>query len=330
MVIILNLNNKIIFLKALISILIIIFFTVFYSAQSQHTEELLDKEGIHQKELLPETVLKQSIKRLQQDISTKDEFAIRMKMADAYLKIKKPDFAKSTEMLFKAKEIAENADDVHLKAKIYGSIANQYSFLNFTDKIKPYLDLSQKQVMQLPEGFEKNFLTARLFIEYGNLDADQANFSSAKKNYQHALKALQKNGNPMGKDVFQYRRAFYNIGVSYAHLEENDSAEYFLNKALEIRDLTKPKATDIVQVKYTGKLLDGTVFDSTDKNGGSPADINLSAVIKGWTEGIQLMSKGAKYRFYIPSDLAYGDQGAGDAIPGGSTIIFDVELVNIN
>jgi FKBP-type peptidyl-prolyl cis-trans isomerase len=58
-------------------------------------------------------------------------------------------------------------------------------------------------------------------------------------------------------------------------------------------------------------------------------DINLSAVIKGWTEGIQLMSKGSKYRFYIPSELAYGDNGAGPAIPGGSTIIFDVELVNI-
>ena len=92
---------------------------------------------------------------------------------------------------------------------------------------------------------------------------------------------------------------------------------------------TKPKATDVVQVKYTGKLLNGTVFDSTDKNGGAPSDINLSNVIPGWTEGIQLMSKGAKYRFYIPSDLAYGDQGAGGAIPGGSTIIFDVELVNI-
>ncbi|WP_407403659.1 FKBP-type peptidyl-prolyl cis-trans isomerase [Chryseobacterium sp.] len=92
---------------------------------------------------------------------------------------------------------------------------------------------------------------------------------------------------------------------------------------------TMPKASDIVQVKYTGKLLDGTVFDSTDKNGGQPMDINLGSVIKGWTEGIQLMSKGAKYRFYIPSDLAYGDQGAGGAIPAGSTLIFDVELVSI-
>ncbi len=105
-------------------------------------------------------------------------------------------------------------------------------------------------------------------------------------------------------------------GLQYEVLQEGDGT-------------TKPKATDVVQVKYTGKLLNGTVFDSTDKNGGAPSDINLSNVIPGWTEGIQLMSKGAKYRFYIPSDLAYGDQGAGGAIPGGSTIIFDVELVNI-
>lgn len=105
-------------------------------------------------------------------------------------------------------------------------------------------------------------------------------------------------------------------GLQYEVLQEGDGT-------------TKPKATDVVQVKYTGKLLNGTVFDSTDKNGGAPSDINLSNVIPGWTEGIQLMSKGAKYRFYIPSDLAYGDQGAGGAIPGGSTIIFDVELLNI-
>ncbi|MNK78599.1 Outer membrane protein MIP precursor [compost metagenome] len=105
-------------------------------------------------------------------------------------------------------------------------------------------------------------------------------------------------------------------GLQYEVLQEGDGK-------------TKPKASDVVQVKYTGKLLDGTVFDSTDKSGGAPADISLDRVIKGWTEGIQLMSKGSKYRFYIPSDLAYGDQGAGDAIPGGSTIIFDVELVNI-
>ncbi|WP_300672309.1 FKBP-type peptidyl-prolyl cis-trans isomerase [Soonwooa sp.] len=105
-------------------------------------------------------------------------------------------------------------------------------------------------------------------------------------------------------------------GLQYEVLQEGDGK-------------TKPSASSVVEVKYTGKLLNGTVFDSTDKQGGTPAEINLNQVIKGWTEGIQLMSKGAKYRFYIPSDLAYGDQGAGGVIPPGSTIIFDVDLVNV-
>ena len=90
----------------------------------------------------------------------------------------------------------------------------------------------------------------------------------------------------------------------------------------------KPKASDMVTVIYTGKLLDGTIFDSTEKQGGKPLDIPLSSVIKGWTEGVQLMSKGAKYRFFIPSDFAYGDNGGGNVIPPGATLIFEIELVD--
>jgi FKBP-type peptidyl-prolyl cis-trans isomerase FklB len=90
----------------------------------------------------------------------------------------------------------------------------------------------------------------------------------------------------------------------------------------------KPTASSTANVTYTGKLMDGTVFDSTDKNGGKPIELNLSGVIPGWTEGIQLMSKGAKYRFYIPSDLAYGDNGAGGVIPPGAALVFEVELVD--
>ena len=91
----------------------------------------------------------------------------------------------------------------------------------------------------------------------------------------------------------------------------------------------KPSATSKVTVKYTGKLIDGTVFDSTDKNnGGEPISFGLNQVIRGWTEGLQLMSPGSKYIFYIPSDLAYGDQGAGNLIPGGATLIFEIELIS--
>lgn len=89
-----------------------------------------------------------------------------------------------------------------------------------------------------------------------------------------------------------------------------------------------PSATDQVTVHYTGQLIDGTVFDSS-VNRGEPATFPLNRVIPGWTEGLQLMKEGAKYRFFIPSDLAYGAQGAPGAIPPHSTLIFDVELIKV-
>ena len=90
----------------------------------------------------------------------------------------------------------------------------------------------------------------------------------------------------------------------------------------------KPKATDKVRCHYEGTLIDGTVFDSSYKRN-EPAVFGLNQVIAGWTEGVQLMSEGAKYRFYIPYLLAYGEGGAGGMIPPYATLIFDVELIEV-
>ena len=90
-----------------------------------------------------------------------------------------------------------------------------------------------------------------------------------------------------------------------------------------------PSASDRVKVHYEGKLLDGTVFDSSVERG-EPISFALKQVIKGWTEGVQLMVVGETTRFFIPAELAYGNKGAGSDIPGGSTLIFDVELLGIN
>lgn len=90
----------------------------------------------------------------------------------------------------------------------------------------------------------------------------------------------------------------------------------------------QPKATDTVRCHYEGRLLDGTIFDSSYKRN-EPADFGLQQVIAGWTEGVQLMSEGAKYRFYIPYMLAYGEGGAGAMIPPFATLIFDVELIKV-
>ena len=91
---------------------------------------------------------------------------------------------------------------------------------------------------------------------------------------------------------------------------------------------SKPAATDVVMVHYVGKLTDGKTFDSSIARG-EPAVFPLDGVIPGWTEGLQLMPIGSKYRFHIPSKLAYGEEGAGNAIPPNADLIFEVELLDI-
>ncbi len=90
----------------------------------------------------------------------------------------------------------------------------------------------------------------------------------------------------------------------------------------------KPTRSSKVRVHYTGTLLNGQVFDSSVQRG-EPAEFGLSQVIPGWTEGLQLMSEGAKYRFFIPARLAYGERGAPGAIPPNAALIFEVELLKI-
>ena len=99
----------------------------------------------------------------------------------------------------------------------------------------------------------------------------------------------------------------------------------------EVLDATlgqKPKATDTVRVHYEGTLIDGTVFDSSYKRGES-ISFALNQVIAGWTEGLQLMSVGSKYKLYIPYHLGYGEHGAGASIPPYAALIFTVELLGI-
>lgn len=90
----------------------------------------------------------------------------------------------------------------------------------------------------------------------------------------------------------------------------------------------KPKATDSVKCHYEGTLVDGTVFDSSCRRG-EPAVFPLNGVIRGWTEGLQLMQEGAVYRFFIPYNLAYGENGAGASIPPYAALVFEVELIEV-
>jgi FKBP-type peptidyl-prolyl cis-trans isomerase FklB len=124
-------------------------------------------------------------------------------------------------------------------------------------------------------------------------------------------------------------------GQGQAFLEENAKrAEVVtLESGLQYEIMTPgagetPKATDSVKVHYHGMLIDGTVFDSSVKRG-EPATFGVTQVISGWVEALQLMPVGSKWKLFIPSDLAYGAQGAGQAIAPHSTLIFEVELLDI-
>lgn len=133
----------------------------------------------------------------------------------------------------------------------------------------------------------------------------------------------------------QQKASAANLEVGQKFLEENKKKEGVVTtpSGLQYEVLTaaigeKPTATSKVKCHYHGTLMNGEVFDSSVMRG-QPAEFGVNQVIPGWVEGLQLMSKGAKFKFFIPSNLAYGDAGAGELIAPGSTLIFEVELIDI-
>lgn len=122
-------------------------------------------------------------------------------------------------------------------------------------------------------------------------------------------------------------------GEEFLAINKSRAGVVTLPSGLQYQVLTKgtgakPKATDSVKCHYHGTLINGEVFDSSVERG-EPAVFGVSQVIRGWVEALQLMEVGSKWRLFIPSDLAYGEQGAGGAIAPNSTLIFDVELLDI-
>jgi len=122
-------------------------------------------------------------------------------------------------------------------------------------------------------------------------------------------------------------------GEEFLRINKNKAGVISLPSGLQYEILKKgngekPKATDRVKCHYHGTLINGTVFDSSVMRG-EPAIFGVSQVIQGWVEALQLMEKGSKWRLFIPSELAYGSSGAGEMIGPDSTLIFDVELLNI-
>lgn len=144
--------------------------------------------------------------------------------------------------------------------------------------------------------------------------------------FQEMEEKMQKENAEKGKQALEEGRVFLENNGKRAEVTTTKSGLQY--EVLKEGNGKHPKATDKVRCHYEGTLLDGTVFDSSYKRN-EPAVFGLNQVIAGWTEGVQLMGEGAKFRFYIPYLLAYGEAGAGASIPPYSTLIFDVELLEV-
>src|ERR671930_382445 len=193
-------------------------------------------------------------------------------------------------------------DDKTLYA-IGAVVAKQLSIFNFTaadlTQVKRGFDdaLAGKKLTVEPEAYQqkiKQLAEARMKVTEDKLKAKQSAF------YEQAAKekGAQKTAS----------------GLVYIPQKEGSGAS--------------PKETDTVKVHYTGTLVDGKVFDSSVKRG-EPAEFPLNQVIKCWTEGLQKMKVGGKAKLVCPASIAYGDQGRPGVIPGGATLVFDVELLDV-
>ena len=171
-----------------------------------------------------------------------------------------------------------------------------------------------------------------------NVDALIAGFITALKGDSAALKMTPEAAQAYLQTYFTEAQARDSKKIKEegeAFLAENKTKSGVLTteSGLQYQVVTegkgaKPTAADKVKVHYTGTLLDGTKFDSSVDRG-EPAEFGVGQVIKGWTEGLQIMPVGSKYIFWIPAELAYGEQGAGADIKPGSTLKFEVELLDI-
>ncbi|MCM1450455.1 MAG: FKBP-type peptidyl-prolyl cis-trans isomerase [Clostridiales bacterium] len=160
--------------------------------------------------------------------------------------------------------------------------------------------------------------------------APKMSYDQAKSVIQKYFSELESKQQEAAKQMAEVNRkageAF--LAENGKRTEVNTTASGLQYEVLEEGNGTVPTANDQVEVHYTGKLIDGTVFDSSVERG-VPATFGVTQVIPGWVEALQLMKAGSKWRLYIPSQLAYGPTGAGNVIGPNATLIFDVELIKV-
>jgi FKBP-type peptidyl-prolyl cis-trans isomerase len=164
--------------------------------------------------------------------------------------------------------------------------------------------LNDQEIQQTLQGFQKQMMQK----QQAAMAKKQTEMKGvAEKNKVEGKKFLDENAKKSGVKTTP-------SGLQYKVLKEGSGV--------------KPKDADVVETNYRGTLISGQEFDSSEKNGG-PVSFPVNGVIKGWTEALKLMPVGSKWQLYVPAELAYGDEGAGETIQPGSTLVFDVELLNI-
>ena len=186
--------------------------------------------------------------------------------------------------------------------------------------------------MQMENGFDE--VDEAMFIQGFESGSDSLNQLIKKEDIQNILNTYfqKKQQAEMAKKI---EKSEENRKAGEAFLAENKTKEGVKTTESGLQYVVlkegtgkKPTKDDKVKVHYHGTVIDGTVFDSSVDRG-EPSTFGVSQVIKGWTEGLQLMKEGAKYKFFIPSNLAYGSQQRGEVIQGNSTLIFEVELLEV-
>ena len=216
--------------------------------------------------------------------------------------------------------VSKNLDDPKQKAYMMGiSIAQQ-----LVDRMLPGV---KKEL----EGTADSIVSSAFFKGFCDAMMQDTTFfkvSDAEKSFKAKMETIQAE-----KEERLYG-ANRNAGRQFLAENAKKDGVITLPSGLQYKVLTQgtgavPTTSDKVKVHYEGRLIDGTVFDASRKHGDEPTEFRPTDVIKGWTEGLQLMSVGDKYKFFIPYDLGYGEQGAGNDIKPYATLIFEVELVSI-
>ncbi len=182
-------------------------------------------------------------------------------------------------------------------------------------------------VMQIPLELNKPLIakTVEKLLNGARPELEPGVYRAALQNLQTKLQASAQGNKAAAEANAREGREFLKENATRDGVRTTASGLQYL--VIREGDGESPKPTDIVKVHYEGKLISGKVFDSSIQRG-EPIEFPLNQVIAGWTEGLQLMKPGAKYRFFIPSELAYGARGAGNAIGPNATLIFEVELLS--